>query len=75
MGMNREVGREAVDIMGDADEMKQLSTFGCLQPLLFDAVADLSLGLAFGEVTFNNSRVAFIDLDLLLVVGLKVPQL
>lgn len=54
---------------------KQLSTFGCLQPLLFDTVADLSLRLAFREVTFNNSCVAFIDLDLLLIIGLKVPQL
>lgn len=54
--------------------MKQLSTFGCFQPLLFDTVADLGLGLAFGKVTFNDSRVAFVDLDLLLVIGLKVPQ-
>lgn len=77
MGISREVGRERerVNIMGDPNEMKQLGTFGCLQPLLFDTVADLSLGLAFGEVTFNNSRVAFIDLDLLLVIGLEVPQL
>ncbi len=61
--------------MGEPNEVKQLSTFGCFQPLLFDAVADLSLGLAFGEMTFNNGRVAFVDLDLLLVIGLKVPQL
>lgn len=59
----------------DPDGLKQIATFGCFQPFLFDAVADLSLGLAFGEVTFNNSRVAFIDFDLLLVIGLEVPQL
>lgn len=59
----------------DFEGLKQLVTFGCFQPFLFDAVADLSLGLAFGEVTFNNSRVAFIHFDLLLVIGLKVPQL
>lgn len=63
------------EITGDPNELTQLSTFGCFQPLLFDAVADLSLGLAFGEVTLNNSRVAFVDLDLLLVIRLKVPQL
>lgn len=61
--------------MGDPNELKQLSTFGCFQPLLLDTVADLRLGLALREVTLNNSRVAFVDLDLLLVVGLKVPQL
>lgn len=59
----------------DLEGLKQLVTFGCFQPLLFDAVANLSLGLAFGEVTFNNSRVAFIHFDLLLVIGLKVPEL
>lgn len=61
--------------MGNVNEAKQLNTFGCFQPLLFDAVADLSLGLAFWEVTFDNSSVAFVDLYLLLVVVLKVPQL
>lgn len=60
---------------GDTNELEKLSTFGCLQPLLFDTVADLSLGLAFGEVTFNYSRVAFVDLDLLLIIRLKIPQL
>lgn len=58
----------------DPNEQKEFSTFGCLQPLLFDAVADLSLGLAFREVTFNNSRVAFINLNLLLIIRLKIPQ-
>ena len=67
-----EIKREAGT---DPNEVRQLGTFGCFQPLLFDAVADLSLGLAFREVTFNNGRVAFVDLDLLLVVGLEVPQL
>lgn len=58
----------------DPDELKGLVTFGCLQPLLFDAVADLSLGLAFWEVAFDHSRVAFINLNLMLIIRLKIPQ-
>lgn len=50
-------------------------TFGRFQPLLFDAVADLSLGLAFREVALNDGRVALIHLDLLMVVRLEIPQL
>lgn len=70
MRIKREVGRDY------GNESKQLSsTFGCFQPLLLDAVADLGLGLAFGEVAFNDGRVAFVHLDLLLVIGLEVPQL
>lgn len=68
MGIKAEAEKEP-------NELKELSTFGCLQPLLFDAVADLSLGLAFGDVTFNNGRVAFVNLDLLLIIRLKVTQL
>lgn len=64
-----------MDTGGDGDEMKQLCTFGRLQPLLLDAVADLSLGLAFGQVTFNDRRVALVHLNLLLVVWLEVTQL
>lgn len=71
MGIKREAGRDSEL----APMREQHATFGRLQPFLFDTVADLSLGLAFREVTFNNSRVAFIDLDLLLVIGLEVPQL
>jgi len=69
----REGGRERFG--GGVNELKQLRTFGCFQPLLFDTVADLGLGLAFGEVTFNNRSVAFVHLDLMLVIGLKIPQL
>ena len=50
-------------------------TFGSLQPLLFDAVSDLRFGLALGEVTLDDRRVAFVHLDVVLVVGLEVPQL
>lgn len=50
-------------------------TFGCFQPLLFDAVADLSLGLAFREVALDDGRVALVHLDLLVVVRLEIPQL
>lgn len=67
MGIKKEADR-------DPNELKELNTFGCLQPLLFDAVAHLSLGLAFREVAFNNSRVAFINLNLLLIIRLKIPQ-
>lgn len=71
MGIKKEVERE---IMWNPNEVKHLSTFGCFQPLLFDTVADLSLGLAFGEMAFNNSSVAFVDFDLLLVIWFKVAQ-
>lgn len=50
-------------------------TFGCLQPFLLDTVADLRLRLALWEVTLDYGRVAFVHLDLLLVVGLEVTQL
>lgn len=59
-------GREARERSG---------TFGCLQPLLLDAVADLGLGLALGEVALDDGRVALVHLDLLMVVGLEIPQL
>lgn len=60
---------------GHSIEREKISTFGCFQPLLFDAVADLSLGLALREVALNDGRVALVHLDLLLVVRLKIPQL
>lgn len=50
-------------------------TFRCFEPLLLDAVADLSLGLTLGEMTLDHRRVPFINLDLLLVIRLKVSQL
>ena len=57
--------------------MRQSSsgTFGRLQPLLLDAVADLSLGLALRQVALDHGRVALVHLDVLLVVGLEVTQL
>lgn len=54
---------------------EKMGTFGCFQPLLLDAVADLSLGLALGEVALDDGRVALVHLDLLMVVRLKIPQL
>lgn len=70
MGMERKAEAE-----GHSIEREKISTFGCFQPLLFDAVADLSLGLALREVALNDGRVALVHLDLLLVVRLKIPQL
>lgn len=54
---------------------EKIATFGRFQPLLFDAVADLSLGLALGEVALDDGRVALVHLDLLMVVRLEIPQL
>lgn len=66
---------EKMQIMKDFNELKPLCTFGGFQPFLFDAVADLSLGLALRKVTFNHSRVAFINFNLLLVIRFEVSQL
>lgn len=57
------------------EERGKIGTFGGFQPLLFDAVTDLSLGLALREVALDDGRVAFVHLDLLLVVRLEIPQL
>lgn len=65
MRIKREVGTDC----------RRSGTFGSLQPLLFDAVSDLRFGLALGEVTLDDRRVAFVHLDVALVVGLEVPQL
>lgn len=50
-------------------------TFRRFEPLLLDAVADLSLGLTLGEMTLDHRCVPFINLDLLLVIRFKVSQL
>lgn len=50
-------------------------TFGSLQPLLLDTVADLSLRVALRKVTLDDSGVPLVHLDLMLVVCLEIPQL
>lgn len=50
-------------------------TSGGLQPLLFHTVADLSLGVTFGQVAGNHSCVPFIHLNHMLAVELEIFEI
>jgi len=50
-------------------------TSGGLQPLMLHAVADLGLGMAFGQVTGDDSRVAFIHLNHVRAIKLEILEI
>lgn len=50
-------------------------TSGSLQPLLLHTVADLSLGVTFGQVTGDHGRVPFIHFDHVLAVELEIFEI
>jgi len=50
-------------------------TSGGLEPLLLHAVADLSLGVTFGQVAGDHSCVPFVHLDHMLAVELEIFEI